>query len=77
MARLRRQARTWGPLPMRIGEVSSAKVISDRAVADDQTWPLRDRLDGQVVAPCSGQVDFPPLAGHRGYAARVDGSGWT
>jgi putative transposase len=23
------------------------------------------------------KVDFPPLAGHRGYAARVDGSGWT
>jgi hypothetical protein len=22
-------------------------------------------------------VDFPPLAGHRGYAARVDGSGWS
>jgi hypothetical protein len=23
-----------------------------------------------------GKVDFPPLAGHRGYAARVDGSEW-
>ena len=57
MARLRRQARTWGPLPMRIGEESSAKVTSDRAVADDRTtWPLQDRLDGQVVAPGSGQV---------------------
>src|SRR5215216_4589761 len=22
-------------------------------------------------------LDFPPLAGHRGYAARVDGSGWS
>ena len=22
-------------------------------------------------------VDFPPLAGHRGYAARVDASGWS
>ena len=22
-------------------------------------------------------VDFPPWAGHRGYAARVDGSGWS
>jgi hypothetical protein len=22
-------------------------------------------------------MDFPPLAGHRGYAARVDGSGWS
>jgi hypothetical protein len=36
---------------------SSAKVTSDRAVADDRkTWPLHDRLDGQVVAPRSGQV---------------------
>ena len=43
--------------PMRIGEASSAKVTSDRAVADDRkTWPLHDRLDGQVVAPRSGQV---------------------
>jgi hypothetical protein len=25
----------------------------------------------------TAQVDFPPLAGHRGYATRVDGSGWT
>ena len=23
------------------------------------------------------EVDFPPLAGHRGYAARVDASGWS
>jgi hypothetical protein len=68
MARLRRQARTWGPLPMRIGEVSSAKVTSDRAVADDQTWLLRDRLDGQVVAPCSGQV----LQGHSERIAEAD-----
>jgi hypothetical protein len=36
MARLRGQARTGGPLPMRIGEASSAKVTSDRAVADDR-----------------------------------------
>jgi hypothetical protein len=57
MARLRRQARTGGPLPMRTREASSAKVTSDRAVADDRTtWPLHDRLDGQVVAPRSGQV---------------------
>jgi hypothetical protein len=57
MAWLGRQARTGGPLPMRIGEVSSAKVTSDRAVADDpKTWPLQDRLDRPVVAPGSGQV---------------------
>jgi len=36
MARLGGQARTGGPLPMRIGAVSSAKVTSDRAVADDR-----------------------------------------
>jgi hypothetical protein len=36
MGRLRGQARTGGPLPMRIGAVSSAKVPSDRAVADDR-----------------------------------------
>jgi hypothetical protein len=48
---------TCGPLPMRTREASSAKVTSDRAVADDRTtWPLHDRLDGQVVAPRSGQV---------------------
>ena len=69
MARLGRQAKTWGPLPMRIGEVSSAKVTSDRAVAvAHQTWPLRDRLDGQVVAPCSGQV----LQGHSERIAEAD-----
>jgi hypothetical protein len=22
-------------------------------------------------------LDFPPLVGHRGYAARVDGCGWS
>jgi Insertion element 4 transposase N-terminal len=22
-------------------------------------------------------MDFPPRAGHRGYAARVEGSGWS
>jgi hypothetical protein len=25
----------------------------------------------------TAHLDFPPLAGHRGYAARVDGSGWS
>jgi hypothetical protein len=69
MARLRRQARRCGPLPMRIGEASSAKVTSDRAVADDRgTWPLHDRLDRQVVAPCSGQ----DLQGHAERIAEAD-----
>jgi hypothetical protein len=36
MARLGRQAMRCGPLPMRVGEASSAKVTSDRAVADDR-----------------------------------------
>jgi Protein of unknown function (DUF2637) len=30
-----------------------------------------------VLAMLEGLMDFPPLAGHRGYAARVDGSGWS
>jgi hypothetical protein len=69
MARLGRQARTGGPLPMRIGAVSSAKVTSDRAVADDRgTWQLHDRLEGQVVAPCSGQV----VQGHAERIAEAD-----
>jgi hypothetical protein len=31
-----------------------------------------------VCEACAERLDrdFPPLAGHRGYAARVDGSGW-
>src|SRR5829696_9085901 len=69
MARLGGQARTGGPLWMRIGEVSSARVTSDRAVAVDRgTWPLQDRLDGQVVAPCSGQV----VQGHSEGIAEAD-----
>src|SRR5918993_5245119 len=72
MARLRGQARTCGPLPMRIGEVSSVKVISDRAVADDRgTWQLPDRLDGQVGAPGSGQV----VQGHAEGIAEADDRG--
>ena len=69
MARLRRQARTGGPLPIRIGAVSSAKVTSDRAVAVDRgRWPLQDRLDGPVVAPPSGQV----VQGHAERIAEAD-----
>jgi hypothetical protein len=30
-----------------------------------------------VSARLVSKLDFPPLAGHRGYAARVDGSGWS
>jgi len=33
--------------------------------------------DGELVEPGVVDVDFPPLAGHRGYAARVDASGWS
>jgi Integrase core domain len=34
---------------------------------NDEHRHSRDRLP----------LDFPPLAGHCGYAARVDGSGWS
>jgi hypothetical protein len=69
MARLGGQARTGGPLGMRIGAVSSARVTSDRAVADDRgRWRLQDRLDGQVVAPGSGQV----VQGHAEGIAEAD-----
>ena len=30
-----------------------------------------------LLAVGSVALDFPPLAGHRGYAARVDASGWS
>src|SRR5918995_3197308 len=69
MARLCRQARTGGPLPMRIGEASSAKVTSDRAGADNRgTWQLPDGLEGQVGAPGSGQV----VQGHAERIAEAD-----
>ena len=71
MARLGRQARTGGPPPV-LGEASSAMVTSDRVVADDRgRWQLRDRLDGQVVAPGSGQV----VQGHAEGIAEADHRG--
>jgi hypothetical protein len=47
-----------------------AAYTQDRIVAVED---LRAALAWDRVAA----VDFPPLAGHRGYAARVDGSGWS
>jgi hypothetical protein len=37
---------------------------------------LSGMLDDGLASPV-GIMDFPPWAGHRGYAARVDGSGWS
>ena len=35
------------------------------------------RTVGAWQSEILARLDFPPLAGHRGYAARVDGSGWS
>jgi hypothetical protein len=56
--------------------VRDTGLYSDRLT---RLWPLL--LDGafivaQLAAILAG-MDFPPRAGHRGYAARGDGSGWS
>jgi hypothetical protein len=39
---------------------------------------LNDGKDlAEILRALEISVDFPPLAGHRGYAARVDGRRWS
>jgi hypothetical protein len=61
----------------------TARPVEDLAAAIDPRYELLVRLAaytglraGELVA-LRVRLDFPPLAGHRGYAARVDGSGWS
>jgi hypothetical protein len=62
-------------------------VLISFATEDDQFaqllgWELQHlrreiRMDLVEEWRIFAEVDFPPLAGHPGYAARVDASGWS
>ena len=53
-----------------------ARLRAARAHARARAWAAGAHPDVELLV-VDADVDFPPLAGHRGYAARVDGSGWS
>jgi hypothetical protein len=71
-----------------VGSPSIPGASPSRTGAQESPQPSRTRpqVTQKPALPCTdptsagrraGSLDFPPRAGHRGYAARADGSGWS
>jgi len=75
--------RLTGSLTRALGNFDVAEEsVQDALLTALERWP-REGIPQRpgawlaTVARNRAVVDFPPLAGHRGYAAGVDGSGWS